>query len=149
VPAAGVPESSQQSHAAVEAEQKRDRSLMENRAGIVPGSSTSHSTWHLWHCFIKGTCLNESARQSMLLLAAWSSTCMRTPAGWCGGSAGGGGVRISLAHTRAIIAAIHSGELAAAQCVETPLFKLQVRPSGGCTWPLWHWCMGPDQALTC
>jgi phosphoenolpyruvate carboxykinase (ATP) len=46
--------------------------------------------------------------------------------GWCGGSAGVGGRRIALAHTRSIIAAIHSGELAAAACVETPVFRLQV-----------------------
>ncbi|WIA38880.1 hypothetical protein OEZ86_002155 [Tetradesmus obliquus] len=50
--------------------------------------------------------------------------------GWCGGSAGGGGSRISLAHTRAIVAAIHSGELPAAACVETPVFRLQMGRRG-------------------
>lgn len=46
-----------------------------------------------------------------------------------GGGAGGGGRRVPLAATRAIIDAIHSGELAAARCTATPVFRLQVRGS--------------------
>lgn len=48
--------------------------------------------------------------------------------GW---SAGGYGVgrRISLEHTRAIVAAIHSGELAAAERQTLPLFNLQAPTS--------------------
>eukprot|EP01025_Chloroclados_australasicus_P069164 TRINITY_DN970_c0_g1_i1.p1 TRINITY_DN970_c0_g1~~TRINITY_DN970_c0_g1_i1.p1 ORF type:complete len:537 (-),score=43.15 TRINITY_DN970_c0_g1_i1:385-1863(-) len=45
--------------------------------------------------------------------------------GWTGGSYGVGH-RMKLAHTRAIIDAIHSGELASANCIETPIFKLRV-----------------------
>ncbi|MGD9723216.1 MAG: phosphoenolpyruvate carboxykinase (ATP) [Pirellulales bacterium] len=45
--------------------------------------------------------------------------------GWSGGTHGTGH-RISLAHTRAIIDAIHSGELAAAPTVEEPIFGLAI-----------------------
>lgn len=46
-------------------------------------------------------------------------------AGWVGGQYGVGS-RISLKHTRAILDAIHSGELDRAPCVQTPVFGLQV-----------------------
>eukprot|EP00887_Chlorella_sp_A99_P007376 scaffold2.g7376.t1 len=45
--------------------------------------------------------------------------------GWTGG-AYGAGRRIRLAHTRAIVAAIHSGELEAAQYQTMPVFQLEV-----------------------
>ena len=45
--------------------------------------------------------------------------------GWVGGQYGVGS-RISLKHTRAILDAIHSGELDKAPCVSTPVFGLQV-----------------------
>ena len=45
--------------------------------------------------------------------------------GWAGGAAGTGS-RIPLKYTRAIIDAIHSGELAKAATVEDPIFGLQV-----------------------
>jgi phosphoenolpyruvate carboxykinase (ATP) len=45
--------------------------------------------------------------------------------GWTGGSYGVGR-RISLRHTRAIIDAIHSGELGRAETVTLPMFGLQV-----------------------
>jgi phosphoenolpyruvate carboxykinase (ATP) len=45
--------------------------------------------------------------------------------GWTGGPYGVG-KRMSLPHTRAIIDAIHSGELDRAEAIEDPLFGLQV-----------------------
>ncbi len=45
--------------------------------------------------------------------------------GWAGGAHGTGN-RISLKHTRAIIDAIHSGELSQSQTVEDPIFGLSV-----------------------
>lgn len=51
---------------------------------------------------------------------------VHVPAGWAGGSYGSGH-RISLTHTRAIIDAIHSGQLQHAAYVTTPYFNLQVR----------------------
>lgn len=48
--------------------------------------------------------------------------------GWSGGPYGVGS-RIKLAHTRAIIDAIHSGELAEAPTVEDPVFGLQIPTS--------------------
>ncbi|WIA44312.1 hypothetical protein OEZ86_007107 [Tetradesmus obliquus] len=45
--------------------------------------------------------------------------------GWTGGKYGVG-QRMSIAHTRAIIDAIHSGELEAAEYTETPIFHLKV-----------------------
>lgn len=50
-------------------------------------------------------------------------------AGWVGGQCGGSGQRISLQHTRAMIDAIHSGQLQAAAYVDTPHFNLQVCPA--------------------
>jgi phosphoenolpyruvate carboxykinase (ATP) len=47
------------------------------------------------------------------------------PAGWTGGKYGVG-KRMSIAHTRAIIDAIHSGELETADYTETPIFHLKV-----------------------
>ena len=38
------------------------------------------------------------------------------------------GSRIKLRYTRAIINAIHSGELTSAQTTSTPIFSLHVRP---------------------
>lgn len=51
-------------------------------------------------------------------------------AGWAGGCCSGSGRRINLQHTRAIVDAIHSGELAAADCSDTPFFHLQVGVQG-------------------
>ena len=51
--------------------------------------------------------------------------------GWTGGRYGVGS-RMSIAHTRAIIDAIHSGELEKAEVVQTPIFHLQVRISSVC-----------------
>jgi len=45
--------------------------------------------------------------------------------GWTGGRYGVG-KRMSIGHTRAIIDAIHSGELEAAEYSQTPIFHLQV-----------------------
>ncbi|MFZ5833622.1 MAG: phosphoenolpyruvate carboxykinase (ATP) [Planctomycetota bacterium] len=45
--------------------------------------------------------------------------------GWCRGPYGVG-KRLSIAHTRAIIDAIHSGELASAPCIEDSVFGLHV-----------------------
>ena len=45
--------------------------------------------------------------------------------GWTAGGYGVG-YRMKLKHTRAIIDAIHSGELAGADCSATPIFGLQV-----------------------
>jgi phosphoenolpyruvate carboxykinase (ATP) len=45
--------------------------------------------------------------------------------GWTAGGYGVG-YRMKLKHTRAIIDAIHSGELAGADCEATPIFGLQV-----------------------
>ncbi|MEQ1506126.1 MAG: phosphoenolpyruvate carboxykinase (ATP) [Myxococcota bacterium] len=57
--------------------------------------------------------------------------------GWTGGPFGVG-KRMSIAHTRAILAGIHSGALAKAACVEDPLFGFQVPTT----------CPGvPDQVL--
>ena len=54
-------------------------------------------------------------------------------ASWCryhGGSFGQpGSSRISLRHTRAIVDAIHSGELSSAECSTSPVFGLQVPDS--------------------
>jgi hypothetical protein len=50
----------------------------------------------------------------------------RLRAGWIGGRYGVGN-RISLRHTRAIVAAIHSGELVGAPTQAMPIFGLQVR----------------------
>jgi phosphoenolpyruvate carboxykinase (ATP) len=50
--------------------------------------------------------------------------------GWTGGCYGVGR-RIKLKYTRAIIDAIHSGELKAKQYVNTPVFNLQVSSTGG------------------
>lgn len=46
---------------------------------------------------------------------------------WTGGRYGVGS-RIKLRYTRAIINAIHSGELTSAQTTSTPIFSLHVRP---------------------
>jgi len=48
--------------------------------------------------------------------------------GWTGGSYGTGS-RIKLAHTRAIIDAIHSGQLAACHCTTEPVFGLAIPAS--------------------
>lgn len=48
--------------------------------------------------------------------------------GWTTGRYGEG-CRIRLEHTRAVVDAIHSGELAAAQCATLPVFNLQVPTS--------------------
>ena len=48
--------------------------------------------------------------------------------GWSGGAYGVGS-RIKLAHTRAIIDAIHSGELNAAPTARDPYFKLDYSPA--------------------
>jgi ATP-dependent phosphoenolpyruvate carboxykinase len=45
--------------------------------------------------------------------------------GWTGGRYGVG-QRMSIAHTRSIIDAIHSGELETAEYIETPIFHLKV-----------------------
>ncbi len=50
--------------------------------------------------------------------------------GWTGGSYGVG-YRFKLRHTRAIVDAIHSGELAEADYVTLPIFGLQVGVVGG------------------
>eukprot|EP01026_Neomeris_dumetosa_P048454 TRINITY_DN41944_c0_g1_i1.p1 TRINITY_DN41944_c0_g1~~TRINITY_DN41944_c0_g1_i1.p1 ORF type:complete len:642 (+),score=74.44 TRINITY_DN41944_c0_g1_i1:267-1928(+) len=68
--------------------------------------------------------------------------------GWTGGSYGVGH-RMKLSHTRAIIDAIHSGELADQQCNETPIFKLRVPAScSGCPtevlWPQNLWSNKAD-----
>lgn len=49
--------------------------------------------------------------------------------GWTAGGYGVG-YRMKLKHTRAIIDAIHSGELAGADCSSTPIFGLQVGLQG-------------------
>lgn len=49
------------------------------------------------------------------------------PAGWTGGPYGVG-YRFKLRHTRAIVDAIHSGELSKAEYENMPIFNLQVRP---------------------
>ena len=46
--------------------------------------------------------------------------------GWINGKYGAGGKRISIKHTRAIIDAIHSGELEKAEYTETDIFKLKI-----------------------
>jgi phosphoenolpyruvate carboxykinase (ATP) len=50
---------------------------------------------------------------------------MHVFAGWAGGGYGSGH-RISLTHTRAIVDAIHSGQLQNAAYATTPIFNLQV-----------------------
>ena len=49
---------------------------------------------------------------------------------WTGGRYGVGS-RIKLRYTRAIIDAIHSGELKTAQTTATPIFNLAVRAAAG------------------
>lgn len=50
--------------------------------------------------------------------------------GFCGGPCGSGaGARIPLAHTKAVVAAIHSGALAAAPYATLPVFNLQMPTS--------------------
>lgn len=53
--------------------------------------------------------------------------CVLAVAGWAGGCCSGEGHRISLQHTRAIIDAIHGGQLQQVDYVDTPHFHLQVR----------------------
>ena len=50
---------------------------------------------------------------------------------WTGGRYGVGN-RIKLRYTRAIIDAIHSGELKTAQTTATPIFNLAVRATPAC-----------------
>ena len=67
-----------------------------------------------------------SSRHSLFLRCSFLPLLLLSTAGWTGGKYGVG-TRMSIAHTRAIIDAIHSGELEAASYNETPIFHLMVR----------------------
>ena len=61
------------------------------------------------------------------------------------------GSRIKLRYTRAIINAIHSGELTSAQTTSTPIFSLHVRPLPNPEALIEHWklpLLGTVQSLS-
>ena len=72
----------------------------------------------MWHPMKYASMLEE--RMSQHGTTAWLVN-----TGWSGGKYGVG-KRMSLKYTRAIIDAIHSGELLEAECITTPMFNFQV-----------------------
>lgn len=72
----------------------------------------------MWHPMKYASMLEERMEKH-------GSTAWLVNTGWAGGKYGVG-KRMSLKYTRAIIDAIHSGELLEAECQTTPMFNLQV-----------------------
>lgn len=75
----------------------------------------------MWHPMKYAAMLEEK-------MAKHGATAWLVNTGWAGGKYGVG-KRMSLKHTRAIIDAIHSGELLKADCKESPMFKFQIPQS--------------------
>ncbi|MFO0945112.1 MAG: phosphoenolpyruvate carboxykinase (ATP) [Planctomycetota bacterium] len=73
----------------------------------------------VWHPTKYGEMLAEKIRKH-------GSNAWLVNTGWSGGMHGGGGARMPLPHTRAIIDAIHSGALDAAPTVKDPIFGFEV-----------------------
>jgi phosphoenolpyruvate carboxykinase (ATP) len=88
----------------------------------------------MWHPMKYASMLAEKMEK-------YGTTAWLVNTGWTGGRYGVGS-RIKLRYTRAILDAIHSGELLAAETVETPIFKLLVRclfwPVGPWWWPSYY-----------
>ncbi len=74
----------------------------------------------MWHPMLYASMLSAKMQQH-------GTTAWLINTGWTGGQYGVGS-RISLKHTRAVVDAIHSGELAKAEFVKSPVFGLEVRP---------------------
>lgn len=73
----------------------------------------------VWHPNKYGEMLAEKIRKH-------GSNAWLVNTGWSGGKYGGGGARMALPHTRAIIDAIHSGALDASPKVKDPFFGFEV-----------------------
>lgn len=100
--------------------QRRWSNMMQQHGMPAVAASSAYRGDVHTHCYF-ADCACAAFASKLYLVPA----CRLVNTGWTSGSYGEGH-RIELRHTRAIIDAIHSGELLAAEYDVTPVFHLQV-----------------------